>query len=155
MARQAVATKTHDVRASAVTVPVPPPLGDKDRNAHWITRDGLTYAGSHLIIDFWDAENLGDRNVIERALIDAVKAAGARLLHIHLHEFSGWGGISGIAVLSESHISVHTWPEKKYGAFDIFMCGEDTEPRKAFDALKAAFRPRRVVIGEHKRGIDG
>jgi S-adenosylmethionine decarboxylase proenzyme len=62
------------------------------------------------------------------------------------------GGVSGVAVLSESHISVHTWPEKGFAAFDVFMCGA-AEPQKAIAVLEAAFRPTRVVVGEHKRGI--
>lgn len=141
------------VRTPARTVPVPIPPRDEDRNKdHFITRNGLTYAGSHLIIDLWDAEGLDDRNRIEQALIDGVTAAGATLLHIHLHTFSEGGGISGVAVLSESHISVHTWPERGYAAFDIFMCG-DAEPRKALGVFKEAFSPGRIVIGEHKRGV--
>ena len=141
------------VRTSAKTVRevVAPPVND-DQKDHFITRNGLTYAGSHLIIDLWEAEGLNDRDRIETALIDAVKAAGATLLHIHLHTFSEGGGISGVAVLAESHISVHTWPEKGYAAFDVFMCGE-AEPRKALGVFKAAFNPGRIVIGEHKRGV--
>ncbi|HVW82427.1 MAG TPA: adenosylmethionine decarboxylase [Candidatus Paceibacterota bacterium] len=119
---------------------------------HFITRNGQTYAGSHLIIDLWEAEGLGDRDRIEQALIDAVKAAGATLLHIHLHTFSDGGGVSGVAVLAESHISVHTWPEKGYAAFDVFMCG-DAEPGKALSVFKAAFNPGRIVVSEHKRGV--
>ena len=85
-------------------------------------------------------------------MIDAVEAAGATLLHIHLHTFTPGGGISGVAVLAESHISVHTWPERGYAAFDIFMCGT-ADTRKAFSVLKQAFSPKRVVLGEHKRGV--
>jgi S-adenosylmethionine decarboxylase len=143
------------VRTSARTVPVAVQPTNDDTGVHkdhFITRNGLTYAGSHLIIDLWDAEGLDDRDRIERALIGAVEAAGATLLHIHLHTFSDGGGISGVAVLAESHISVHTWPEKAYAAFDIFMCG-NAEPRKALSVLKAAFNPGRIVIGEHKRGV--
>lgn len=144
--------KAPRARVSARTVPVPIPPRDEDRKDHFITRNGLTFAGSHLIIDLWEAEGLDDRDRIEQALIDAVNAAGATLLHIHLHTFSDGGGISGVAVLAESHISVHTWPEKGYAAFDVFMCG-DAEPRKALSVFKAAFNPGRIVIGEHKRGV--
>ena len=66
-----------------------------------------------------------------------MKEAGATLLHIHLHTFTDGGGISGVAVLAESHISVHTWPEKGYAAFDVFMCG-DAEPRKALGRVQGA-----------------
>ena len=140
------------VRATARPVPVVVAQANDDQKDHFITRNGLTYAGSHLIIDLWEAEGLGDRDRIETALIDAVKAAGATLLHIHLHNFEDGGGISGVAVLAESHISVHTWPEKGYAAFDVFMCG-DAQPRKALDVFKAAFNPGRLVLGEHKRGV--
>ena len=144
--------RAYKAGASARTVPVPIPEGDADCKDHFVTRNGLTFAGSHLIIDFWEAEGLDDKDRIEQAMIDAVEAAGATLLHIHLHTFTPSGGISGVAVLAESHISVHTWPERGYAAFDIFMCG-DTEPRKAFAVLKQAFAPKRVVLGEHKRGV--
>src|ERR1700712_2900429 len=146
--------KAPRVRTSAKTVNagVAAPAVNDDQKDHFITRNGLTYAGSHLIIDLWEAEGLADRDRIETALTDAVKAAGATLLHIHLHTFSEGGGVSGVAVLAESHISVHTWPEKGYAAFDVFMCG-DAEPRKALEVFKRAFQPGRVVVGEHKRGV--
>jgi S-adenosylmethionine decarboxylase len=119
---------------------------------HFITRDGVTFAGSHLIIDLWEAKGLDDKACIEQAMRDAVAAAGATLLHIHLHTFTPSGGISGVAVLAESHISVHTWPERGYAAFDVFMCGS-AEPRKALAVLEKAFAPERVVVGIHKRGV--
>lgn len=147
MARTQLAT----VKEGAVPV-FTPEGADPPRHDHFITRNGITYAGSHLIIDLWEVEGLDDRERIEQALVDAVKAAGATLLHIHLHTFIEGGGISGVAVLAESHISVHTWPERGYAAFDVFMCG-DTDPRKALAVFKATFSPGRVVIGEHKRGV--
>lgn len=119
---------------------------------HFINRNGLVFAGSHLIADFWGASHLDDRDALETAMVEAVNAAGATLLHIHLHKFGDGGGVSGVAVLAESHISVHTWPERGFAAFDVFMCG-DAEPKKAVDALRAALTPERVVIGEHKRGV--
>ena len=124
-------TGAYKARVPARTVPVPIPEGDEDRKDHFVTRNGVTFAGSHLIVDLWEAEGLDDKDRIEQAMIDAVEAAGATLLHIHLHTFTPGGGISGVAVLAESHISVHTWPKRGYAAFDIFMCdGADT--RKAF-----------------------
>jgi S-adenosylmethionine decarboxylase len=139
-------------RTTTRPVPVVVPVSNDDQKDHFITRNGLRYAGSHLIIDLWEAKGLDERERIENALIDAVTAAGATLLHIHLHKFEDGGGISGVAVLAESHISVHTWPEMGYAAFDVFMCG-DAEPRKALDVFKKAFEPGRIVVGEHKRGV--
>ena len=139
------------------TGPVPNPQREAEQQTieqkdYWISRNGLTYAGSHLILDLWEAENLADQAHIERALIETVNAAGGTLLHIHLHTFEPNGGVSGVAVLSESHISVHTWPERGFAAFDIFMCGA-AEPTKAIPVLEKAFKPKRMVIGDHKRGV--
>ena len=119
---------------------------------HFVTKDGLTFAGTHLILDLWGAEKLDDEQHIETALREIVKKANATLLHIHLHRFTPNGGISGVAVLAESHISVHTWPERGYAAFDVFMCG-DAAPHVAIEELRAAFRPARLEVGEHRRGI--
>jgi S-adenosylmethionine decarboxylase len=118
---------------------------------YFIERNGVKYAGTHLIIDLLGAERLDDLEHIERTLRDCVDAAGATLLHIHLHHFTPNGGVSGVAVLAESHISVHTWPERGYAAFDVFMCGA-AEPERTIEVLREAFRPARLVIGEHLRG---
>ena len=118
---------------------------------HFITRDGKTFAGTHLIADFWGAKNLDNLELMERALREAVEKARATLLHIHLHHFTPNGGISGVAVLAESHISVHSWPEREYAAFDVFMCG-DSEPEKAIEVLKAAFEPTEVKLDTLLRG---
>lgn len=130
--------------------------GDESSDApldHFIYRDGMCFAGSHLIIDLWDASNLDDLALMEQTMKDAVEAAGATLLHIHLHHFTPNGGISGVAVLAESHISVHTWPEKNFAAFDVFMCG-DAQPEKCIDYLKASFKPKRVNVLTELRGLQ-
>ena len=119
---------------------------------HFVTREGLTYAGQHLIVDLWDGQGFDDKDFIEETFRQAVEAAKATLLHIHLHGFSGGGGVSGVAVLAESHISIHTWPERGYAAIDIFMCG-DAEPLKAVEVMREAFKPRFATVAEHKRGI--
>ncbi len=140
-------------RAEVRSVPIPFPKGNDrhEQKDHFIVRNGLCYAGSHLIVDMWEAENLDDIEAIEQALTKAIEAAGATLLHLHLHRFTPTG-VSGVAVLAESHISIHTWPEKGYAALDIFMCG-DAEPSKAIPVLREAFKPGSVNVSEHKRGI--
>lgn len=125
-------------------------LADNGKD-YFITRNGARYAGTHLIIDLWGAERLDELDHIEMTLRDCVRAAGATLLHIHLHHFTPNCGVSGVAVLAESHISVHTWPERGFAAFDVFMCG-DAEPHKAVEVLRQAFSPERVYVGEHLRG---
>ena len=121
-------------------------------NDYFIERNGLRYAGSHLILDLWDAEHLDDAEVIEMAFRRAIKEAGATLLHMHFHEFSDNGGISGVAVLAESHMSIHTWPERAYAAIDIFMCGA-AEPHKTVPILKHAFNAGRISLSEQMRGV--
>lgn len=119
---------------------------------YFVHRDGLVFAGTHLIVDLWGATGLDDLANVEHALRDSIAAAGATLLHIHLHHFTPNGGISGVAVLAESHISVHTWPERGFAAFDIFMCGA-AEPHKAVPVLESYFKPERVVLDDLKRGL--
>ncbi len=117
-------------------------------------RDGKLFAGTHLIIDLWGARGLADAAAIERALRQAVEAAGATLLHIHLHRFTPQGGISGVALLAESHITIHTWPERDYAALDVFMCGA-SDPRRTVPVLRRAFQPQRFEVRELLRGESG
>ncbi len=119
---------------------------------HFINKNGVECAGIHLILDLYGAKYLDDLNRMEQAFRDAVVEAGATLLHIHLHHFTPNGGISGVAVLAESHISVHTWPERDYAAFDVFMCG-DAQPERAIEVFEAAFEPTHTRLSEHLRGI--
>jgi S-adenosylmethionine decarboxylase len=125
---------------------------DDSRLDHFVHRDGLLFAGTHLIVDLWHASNLDELAVVERALRDAAGRAGATLLNIDLHHFTPNGGISGVAVLAESHISIHTWPEISYAAVDVFMCG-NAQPHKAIEVLKGVFLPGLVTLAEHKRGV--
>ncbi len=128
---------------------------DAEPADHFIVKNGVACAGTHLIIDLVDAEGLADIDLIDEAMRECVTAAGATLLHIHLHPFTpeGVSGVSGVAVLAESHISIHTWPERGYAALDVFMCG-DSEPEKCIDVLKKHFRPGEVKVSELLRGSN-
>ena len=119
---------------------------------YFVERNGVKHAGTHLLVELWDAKNLDDVALSENTLREAATVAGATILHVHLHRFSPNGGLSGVIVLAESHISIHTWPDAGYAALDVFMCGS-ADTRKAFSVLKQAFAPKRVVLGEHKRGV--
>ena len=120
---------------------------------YFCQRDGQRFAGLHLIIDLIGARGLDDPDLIGSALRRSVKACGATLLHIHLHQFTPSGGISAVAVLAESHISMHSWPERDYAAMDIFMCG-DTDPYQAIGVLEEAFSPERLSVQELRRGKE-
>ncbi len=127
---------------------VDPPQEPAD---HFIEKDGVTCAGAHLIIDLFGAERLDDIDFISETLRSCVAVAGATLLHIHLHPFEPNGGVSGVAVLAESHISIHSWPERSYAALDVFMCG-DAQPERCVEVLRSAFRPERIAVQELLRG---
>ena len=125
----------------------------EDRKDFFIERDGVRYAGNHLIIDLFGAKHLDDIDHVKHTLENCVDKAGASLLHIHLHHFTPNGGVSGVAVLSESHISIHSWPEADYAALDVFMCG-DARPELCVDVLREAFEAREVVVKTHQRGEE-
>ncbi len=112
------------------------------------------FAGRHMIIDLYGVEGplLADLQLIKDALARSARVAGATLLNIDLHTFEPNGGISGVAVLAESHISIHTWPERGYAAIDAFMCGE-ARPERSVAVLREAFRPSNIQLTELKRGM--
>ena len=120
---------------------------------HFAVRNGVRCAGVHLIIDLHDAHRLDDISHIEATLRHCVEAARATLLHIHVHHFQP-NGVSGVAVLAESHISIHTWPDAGYAALDVFMCGS-ADPDACIPVLREAFSAKRVGVSEILRGQGG
>ena len=120
---------------------------------HFAVRNGVRCAGVHLIIDLHGARGLDDIDLIEATLRGCVDAAQATLLHIHLHHFQP-NGVSGVAVLAESHISIHTWPDAGYAALDVFMCGQ-ANPDACIPVLREAFSAQRVEVNEILRGQRG
>jgi S-adenosylmethionine decarboxylase len=123
---------------------------DQDRDDHFAVRNGVRCAGVHLIVDLHGAAGLDDIDLIEATLRRCVEAARATLLHIHLHHFQP-NGVSGVAVLAESHISIHTWPDAGYAALDVFMCGK-ASPDACIPVLREAFKAERVEVNEILRG---
>jgi S-adenosylmethionine decarboxylase len=136
----------------AAPVPAADRQEDDDRKDHFAVRNGVRCAGVHLIVDLHGAERLDDIDHIEVTLRRCVSAAQATLLHIHLHHFQP-SGVSGVAVLAESHISIHTWPEAGYAALDVFMCGS-ANPDACIPVLREAFSAKRVGVNELLRGQD-
>jgi S-adenosylmethionine decarboxylase len=126
--------------------------GTEVQKDYFVEQDGVKFAGMHLLVDLWGATNLCDPEHIDRALREAAEAAGATILHGHFHHFSPNGGVSGVLVLAESHISIHTWPERDFAAIDIFMCGA-CNPYHSVPALRSAFRPQTVNLDEQRRGL--
>jgi S-adenosylmethionine decarboxylase len=123
----------------------------EERTDYFVERDGMKFAGTHLLVDLWGASRLDDPAHIDAALREAAVTAGATILHSHFHHFTPNGGVSGVVVLAESHISIHTWPERDFAAVDIFMCGA-CDPHRSIPILQQAFQPAKVDLDEQRRG---
>jgi len=106
--------------------------------------------GRHILVDLWGCAKL-TKTSTEEALREAVRALGGKLLAIEVCKFSPHG-ITGIAVLAESHISIHTWPECSYVALDVFTCG-DLNPYLAVEPIKKLCKPKDTQCVELKRGV--
>ncbi|WP_170575991.1 adenosylmethionine decarboxylase [Ruegeria atlantica] len=111
----------------------------------------IATSGIHILVDYYGGQALTDAARIEGALTGAAIAAGATILSASFHKFGGHGGVTGVMLLAESHISIHTWPEQGYAAIDIFMCG-DARPDKAVAYLENQLRPARSTITRIQRG---
>ena len=113
----------------------------------------MTYIapGLHLLIDLWECSHLQDMLLIERTMRNAAETCGATVLDIKLHSFGKNAGITGVAILAESHISIHTWPETGYVAIDVFMCGS-CDPRKAIPIFTDAFASKKSKVQAIGRG---
>ena len=121
-------------------------------DSYLVKRNGRLFAGVHLLVDFWGATNLTDEKFVAEALRSAAEAANATPLDLNIHKFSINNGVSGVILLAESHISIHTWPEIAFVAIDIFMCG-GSDPYDCVETLKKAFEPAETSLFERCRGL--
>lgn len=96
----------------------------------------------HLIADFAGGSGYDDPARVETALREAAAAARARVLGVHVHGFGEGLGVTGVALLAESHISIHTWPEHGLAAVDLFVCGQDVNAEAGLAAMVALFGAR-------------
>jgi S-adenosylmethionine decarboxylase len=113
---------------------------------------GVCFVGTHLLLDVWAVGHLDDPDFITSALIECADACGATLLNTCIHNFGDGAGVTGVAILAESHISVHSWPEYGYAAFDVFVCGS-LDPYPAVHTLIRRFDAARTNLIEHRRGL--
>jgi S-adenosylmethionine decarboxylase proenzyme len=110
--------------------------------------------GRQILVEFYDCDPdvLKDRNAIDAAVNEAVKRSGATIVTSTFHTFSPFG-VSGVVVIAESHVAIHTWPEHGYSAVDIFTCGENIDPWAIHDYLKEVFHSKNTSSMELKRGV--
>ena len=122
------------------------------RSIQWVKTKNQKYAGIHLLAEFWGGKIIENPKEIEKILITAAKKSGNTPLEVTIHKFSPQG-ITGVVLLAESHIALHSWSEFNYLAIDIFTCGDKAKPEKALEYLKKKFKPKKVVIQKIKRGV--
>lgn len=110
--------------------------------------------GRHLLLELFDCDSdaINNLEAVKGALIEAAKRAQATIVDVVFHEFNPFG-ISGVVVIAESHLSIHTWPEYRYAAVDIFSCGEALQPEIAASYLVEQFGAARASVVEMQRGV--
>ncbi len=107
--------------------------------------------GRHLVLEMWGCANLDSVEVAEKALREMVDALNVGLLDLKVYPFSPVG-VTGMAIVSESHLVIHTWPEYGYAAVDLFTCGAEHAPDEAVPVLRKYYQPERVQVMQITRG---
>jgi S-adenosylmethionine decarboxylase len=110
--------------------------------------------GRHLLLELFDCDPdaINNLEAVKGALVEAARLAKATIVDVVFHEFNPFG-ISGVVVIAESHLSIHTWPEYRYAAVDIFSCGDTLEPEIAASYLVEQFGAERTSAVEMQRGM--
>ena len=112
--------------------------------------------GRHLLIELYDCDRelLNDAQNIEKLMCSAAEEAGATIVSSHSNLFNPYG-VSGVVVIAESHVTIHTWPEHGYAAVDVFTCGENVNPWVIQEVLEKAFSAKETAAVEMQRGLLG
>ena len=110
--------------------------------------------GTHIIVELseCDSKILSDVDAVTNILVSAAKQANAEVLQTAFHRFTPQG-VSGVVVIAESHLSIHTWPEYGYAAMDIYTCGDHTDPWKACRYAAEKFQAKQMLTTEVRRGL--
>ncbi|MEZ4774340.1 MAG: adenosylmethionine decarboxylase [Bacteroidia bacterium] len=109
--------------------------------------------GRHILVDYHDCSRqiLNNTTLIEEFMLEAARQASATIIQSHFHHFSPFG-VSGVVIIQESHLTIHTWPESHYAAVDIFTCGAQMNPWKAHEYLMQALCAGHSDIKDISRG---
>lgn len=110
--------------------------------------------GRHILAEIYgcDKEILDDKEYIERTMVNSALKSGAEVREVAFHKFNPQG-VSGVVIISESHLTIHTWPELGYAAVDVFTCGDTINPWDACNYLTEKFKAKNMTATEVKRGI--
>ncbi|MCD6362890.1 MAG: S-adenosylmethionine decarboxylase proenzyme [Synergistetes bacterium] len=115
-----------------------------------VTGKGL---GRHVLVEAYECnpEVLDNLQFLQEAMVEAATRTGAEVVDVVFRKFQPYG-VSGVVVISESHLAIHTWPEYGYAAIDLFTCGDTADPWKAFDYLTEVLESKKVTTLEVQRG---
>lgn len=113
-----------------------------------------TNLGRHVLAEFYNCDSniLNNAKLIEDFMHEAAIECGATVVAKNFHMFSPYG-VSGVVIISESHLAIHTWPEYEYAAVDLFTCGDSCNPLLAYEYLKKKFNTNKASYTELKRGM--
>lgn len=109
--------------------------------------------GKHIISELYgcNPEILNNEKRIEEIMNEAASRCGSKVINSLFHKFNPYG-VTGVVIIEESHLTIHTWPEHGYAAVDIFTCGDKTDPRKAYEYIKENLYPLEESFEEIERG---
>ncbi len=114
----------------------------------------ISSLGRHLLVEYYDCDTevLDSVEEIRNAMVKAAELSGATVINDTFHHFSPFG-VSGVVVIAESHLAIHTWPEHKFAAVDLFTCGDDVDPWIGFNYLKDVLKSKYFTVMEMRRGL--
>jgi len=110
--------------------------------------------GRHLLVEYADCRSnrLDDKEFLKNVMLEAVRRSGATIVNSTFHRYAPQG-VSGVVVIAESHMSIHTWPEYNYASVDFFTCGQTVDPYLAYEYVREQLESHNAKVTEEKRGI--
>ncbi|MBT3784326.1 adenosylmethionine decarboxylase [bacterium] len=114
------------------------------------------FLGTQILAEYYacDPTVLSDSSLVEKIMVEAARDAGATVVGTSFHQFSPHG-VSGVVIIEESHLGIHTWPEFGFAAVDLFTCGDSVNPWKAYESLKSSLKANQGTFMELRRGHRG
>ncbi len=118
-----------------------------------IHHDSAQALGTHLLVELYgcNPNTIAHVHEVERALVDSAHTSNAHIVSHYFHAFEPYG-VSGVVIIEESHYTIHTWPEHRYAAVDLFFCSETVDPQRAIEVLQERFQPERTEVMVVRRG---